>query len=178
VTKDGVETSFTHEFPKAGVVQTPKPLGICAFVRDLDPVISVKQGYIPLNLCAKFGIDSRFSAAQPAVDGACIESRVLRHSLQQRRHVLHGVPADVEHLISAVSHRRPPTIKRGPLAFILKERTDSSSSPKVYIVNFGVSSQARLRSNRLRLIPTGKVQKGENSERPNSFMSDDDKFNN
>src|SRR5260370_457363 len=74
---------------------------------DGYPWVEIQQRNIPLDFRTEFGINSSFRAAQPAVDGAYIELRVLRHSLQQWRHVLHWVSANEKHPITAgrgISH--------------------------------------------------------------------------
>jgi hypothetical protein len=101
-----VEISLANKSPKAWIVQTPKSPGVGAFVGDFDPGVAVEQGNIPLNFRAKFGINAGFCAAQPALDGADLKLRVLRHSPQQWRHILHGVAADEKHLVPAVRHIR------------------------------------------------------------------------
>jgi len=63
-----VEISFPNEFPNAGIIQSPKSFRIRPSVGDLDPVVSIQQGNIPFDLYAKFRINARSGAAQPAPD--------------------------------------------------------------------------------------------------------------
>jgi len=139
VAKDSIEISFADKFPKARIIKPPKPLGICAFVGDFDPGVAIQKGNIPLNFCAKFGVNSLFSTAQPAVDSAYIELRMLRHSVQERRHVLHGVATDIKHPVATIRHGVHPLSGSRCRGLSRSIEPEKSSSQKLYMGRPGVS---------------------------------------
>jgi len=55
VAKNSIEITLADESPETGVVQSPKTLGIRAFVGDLDPRVAVQQRNIPLDFRTEFG---------------------------------------------------------------------------------------------------------------------------
>ena len=75
-TEDGVEISAVNDVPETGIEKPEKGFCAGAAVGDVAPCVTVKEGNVPLNVGAKFGIVGGFGAAKSATGDLEIEGRV------------------------------------------------------------------------------------------------------
>jgi hypothetical protein len=74
--------------------------------------VAIENGYVPLNVGAKFRIVTSFRAAKGAVGHVEIERWMLGHAAKNRRHVLNGMGRNGEDAVAAVRHSEPLRCRR------------------------------------------------------------------
>src|SRR5260370_33324847 len=79
-----------------------------AAIRHVLPGVAIEQGYVPLNVGAKFRVVAGFRAAKSAIGHPEIKRRVLGHTAKKRRHVLNGMRRDSENAVVAVRDSKAP----------------------------------------------------------------------
>ena len=112
MTEDSIKVVPPNDSPEAGIAKAEKRLSARTNVRNLDPIVAIQKGNIPLNGRRKIGVMVGLSSSQTTVGNLQIDLRMLCHLPKKRRHVLNGVRANDESPVSGFRHVLPGRVER------------------------------------------------------------------